>query len=126
MYDPSEKREFKRIEKPFMARFRVKQYKGLEMSSFYWDMVSVKNVSAGGMLFYYNRNLGFDSLLDLKINISHTTPTINCVGKVIRVEEPEPHSLFRIATSFTDIGKQEREIINKTALECTGKEAEGT
>ncbi|MDR4496491.1 MAG: PilZ domain-containing protein [Candidatus Scalindua sp.] len=118
MNDPSEKREFKRIEKPFMARFRVKQYKGLEMSSFYWDMVSVKNVSAGGMLFYYNRNLGFESLLELKINISHTTPTINCLGKVIRIEEPEPHSLFRIATSFTDIGKKEKEIINKTALEC--------
>ena len=118
MNDPSEKREFKRIEKPFMARFRVKQYKGLEMSSFYWDMVSVKNVSAGGILFYYNRNLGFESLLELKLNISHTTPTINCLGKVIRIEEPEPHSLFRIATSFTDIGKKEKEIINKTALEC--------
>jgi hypothetical protein len=87
------------------------------MSPFYWEMVSVKNVSAGGLLFYYNRNLGSDSLLDLKIDISHTTPTINCVGKVVRIEEPQPHSLFRIAASFSELSKEEKELINKTIEE---------
>jgi hypothetical protein len=117
MHNIAEKREYKRIEKSIRALFRVKQYKGQEMSAFYWEMVSVKNVSAGGLLFYYNRNLGFDSLLDLKIDLSHTTPTINCVGKVVRVEEPQPHSLFRIAASFTELSKEEKELINKTVEE---------
>ncbi len=121
MYNLGEKREYKRIEKPFMARFRVKQYEGQEMPSLYWDMVSVKNLSAGGTLFYCTRNLGFDSLLDFKIDISYTTPTINCVGKVIRIEEHQPHSMFRIATPFTAISKQEKEIINKTAEETLRK-----
>ncbi len=100
-----------------MARLRVKQFKGQEMSAFYWEMVSVKNVSAGGLLFYHNRNLGFDSLLDFKLDISHTTPTIHCVGKVVRIEEPQPHSLFRIAASFTQMSKEEKALIDKTVEE---------
>ncbi|GJQ60730.1 MAG: PilZ domain-containing protein [Candidatus Scalindua sp. AMX11] len=117
MQNLSEKREYKRREIPVLARFRVKKYKGQEMSPFYWEMVSVKNVSAGGLLFYYNRNLGSDSLLDLKIDISYTTPTISCVGKVVRIEEPQPHSLFRIAASFSELSKEEKELINKTIEE---------
>lgn len=100
-----------------MARFRVRQYKGQAMSAFYWEMVSVKNLSAGGLLFYYNRNLGFDSLLDLKIDIFHVIPTIHCVGKVVRVEEAQPHSLFRIAASFTELSSEQKELINKTVVE---------
>ncbi len=110
------KRKYRRIEKPFMARFRIKQYEGLEMSSTEWDMVPVKDISAGGLTFNYTKNLGLNSLLDLKIDISTSTPTINCVGKIIRVEDPQPHSMCRIATEFTEIEDQEKEMIS-TAFE---------
>ncbi len=53
-----ERRIYKRIEKPYMARLRVKQYEGLEISSSEWDMVALKDLSAGGALFNYNKNLG--------------------------------------------------------------------
>ena len=46
-----------------------------------WDMVPVRDISAGGLTFNYTKNLGFNSLLDFKIDISQSTPTINCVGK---------------------------------------------
>ncbi len=36
------KREFKRIEKPFMARLRIKQCEGLEISSAEWDIIALK------------------------------------------------------------------------------------
>ncbi len=84
------------------------------MSSTDWDMVAVKNLSAGGMLFNYNKNQKIDSLLDLKIDISESIPPINCVGKIIRIEESQPHSMCRIATEFTEIDKQEKEMINTT------------
>ncbi len=109
-----ERRKYRRIEKPFIARFRVKQYESLDLSLTNWDTVDVKNLSAGGMLFNYNKNQKIDSLLDLKIDISTSTPTINCVGKIIRVEEPQPHSTYRIATEFTEIDKQEKEKLNTT------------
>ena len=107
-------RKYRGIEKHFMARFRVKQYESLDLPLANWETVDVKNLSAGGMLFNYNKNQKTDSLLDLKIDISESIPTINCVGKVIRVEETQPHSMCHIATEFTEIDKQEKEMINTT------------
>ncbi len=57
------------------------------------------------MLFIYNKNLGIVSLI------------INCVGKIIRIDEPIPISIFGIAIEFTEIGEQEKEIINTTVQE---------
>jgi len=96
MFYVQERRKYRRIEKPYMARFRIKQYEGLEMSSTEWDMVPLRDISAGGLAFNYSKNLGFNSLLDIKIDIFSST--INCVGKIIRIDRPQPHSMFRIAT----------------------------
>jgi len=124
MNNSTEKRKYERIElegrknreieKRFMTRFRVKQYENLDSSLTNWNTVEVKNLSAGGMLFNCNKNQKTDSLLDLKIDISESLPPINCVGKIIRIEEPQPHSMCRIATEFTEIDKQEKEMINTT------------
>ncbi len=91
MYKGQERRKYKRIElakrkykkiiPPYIVRFRVKQYEGQEMPSPDWDIVAVKNLSAGGIIFdYYNRNLKIGSLLDLKIDFLKSIPTINCIG----------------------------------------------
>ncbi len=100
-----------------MARLRIKQYEGHEAVSTKWDKVAVKDLSAGGILFIYNKNLGLDSLLDLKIDVSIATPTIKCAGKVTRIEQSQPHTIYRMATEFTEIGEQEKEIINTTVQE---------
>ncbi len=96
MSNGQERRIYKRIEKPFMVRFRIKQYEGLELSSTKWDIVPVRDISPGGLSFNYTKYLGFNSLLDLKIDIFSST--INCMGKIIRIDRPQPHSMFRIAT----------------------------
>jgi len=110
-----ERREYKRIEKKhFMARLRVKQYVGLDRSLNTWDRVNLKDISAGGMLFNYNKNLRINSLLDLKIDVLKSTPTINCVGKVTRTDKPRSTSNYGIAIRFIDIRKQEKELLIKT------------
>ncbi len=109
-----ERRKYKRIEKPYMARLRIKQYKGLEKPSAEWDMVTVKDLSAGGIRFNYNKNLGLGTLMDLKIDVSTAMPTVKCAGKVTRIEYTQPHSILRIATEFTEISEQEKEMINTT------------
>ncbi len=111
------KRKYKRIEKPYMARLRIKQYEGLEISSAEWDIVALKDLSAGGALFYYSKYLGLGSLLDLKIDVSTAMPTVKCAGKVTRIEYTQPHSIIRIATEFTEISEQEKKIINTTVEE---------
>ena len=115
-------RKYTRIEKPFSSRFRIKQYEDLETPLPDWDTVALKNLSAGGMLFNCNKNLEVDSLLDLEIDMSESTPSINCVGKIIRIKESELASMFDIAIEFTEIDKQEREMIKITAGQALSKE----
>ncbi len=54
-------------------------------------------------------------LLDMEINFPMSPAPINCVGKVIRVQGDPYSPIWGIATSFTDIDEQEREIINNAA-----------
>ena len=109
-----EGRKNREIEKRFMARFRIKQYESLDSSLTNWDTVGVKNLSAGGMFFNYNKNQKINSFLDLKIDISESMHPIKCAGKIIRVEELQSHSMYHVATEFTEIDKQEKEMINTT------------
>ena len=115
-------RQNKRIEKPFSSRFRSKQYEDQETPFSDWNTATLKNLSAGGMLFNCNKKLKVDSVLDLKIDLSENTPSVNSVGKIIRIKESELDSLFDIAVEFTGIGKQEREMINLTTQQTLRKE----
>ncbi len=124
MSNGHEKRKYKRIEltkrkdkkivPPYIARLRVGRCEGQEMSSPEWDIVAVKNLSAGGMVYDYNKNLELETLLDLKIDFFKSIPVINCFGRVVRVEEPQLNSRFRIAAEFIEIDEQEKEMINTT------------
>ncbi len=67
MSNDQERRKYKRIKKQYMARLRIKQYEGLEISSAEWGIVALKDLSAGGALFYYIKYLVLGSILDLKI-----------------------------------------------------------
>jgi hypothetical protein len=132
VYNDTEKREYKRIEltkgkdkkiiPPYIARFRVKQYEGQETSSPDWNIVAVKSLSAGGMVYDYNKNLEVNQFLDLKIQFFKSIPDINCICRVVRIEKSQPNSLFRIAAKFTEIDGQEREMINTTVEAIFRKE----
>ena len=125
MYNDTKKRKYNRIEKPYIVRLRAKQYEGHETVATGWELVAVRDLGATGLFFYYKRNLGLGSLLDLKINVSKATPTINCVGKIIRIDEPIPPYIFGIATEFTEIEEYEKEIINTTVEELLEQENQG-
>lgn len=76
----------------------------------------MKNVSTGGALFFHRKDLGNGTLLDLKIHVKSTL-TINCVGKITRIDKPQPNSMFCFAIRFIDIGEREKELINKAVEE---------
>ncbi len=52
-------------------------------------------------------------------------PTVKCAGKVTRIEQSLPHSIIRIATEFTEISEQEKEMIN-TTIEASLEQASKT
>jgi hypothetical protein len=112
MFYVDERRKYQRIERPYIVRFRVKPDESQLMTTSNWDLVAVKNMSAGGALFRYPEDLGANSNLELKIGISQSTPVINCTAKIIRVDRPQPNSMFRIVTEFTEIEEEERNMID--------------
>ncbi|MHC4181730.1 MAG: PilZ domain-containing protein [Planctomycetota bacterium] len=134
MYNNTEERKYKRIElerrkykeiaTPYIARFKVKLCEGQEKSSLDWNIVAVKNLSAGGIIFnYYNENIEIGTLLDLKIGFLKSIPAINCIGRVIRIEESQLNSMSRIATELTEIDEHERKMINTTVEAALRKKA---
>ncbi len=78
--------------------------------------VTLHNLSEGGTIFLYKKDLGIGTLLDLKTEAPKAMLSINCVGKVIRIKQFLPTSMFCTAIKFTEIGEQEKEAIN-TAVE---------
>ncbi len=116
MYNGRERRKYKRIEKLYNARVRVKRHEGHETVSTGWNSVTLRNLSEGGTFFIYRKDLGIGTLLDLKIEAPKAMLNINCVGEVIRIKQLQPGSMFCTAIKFTEIGEQEKEAIN-TAVE---------
>ena len=122
MYNNLERRKYKRhenlpIEEPIMARFKIRPDEARENESDDWNSVTLENISAGGTFFRYKEDLGIGTLLDLKIDVSESMPTINCVGEIIRSDKLQHISVFCIAIKFIDIGEQDKELINKAIEE---------
>jgi len=55
MYNGPEKRQYKRIEKPFTARFRIRSGSAKERESDDWDSVTLMNLSVGGTFFFIGK-----------------------------------------------------------------------
>ncbi len=113
-------RKYKRIEKPYLVKFRMKPHLDMEgMSSSDWDMVAVRNLCASGAFFLYNKDLGANTLLDLKIDISTSIPTIACVGTIIRIKKYGDSPMMGVALAFTEIDEDDQESINNAAEKGT-------
>ncbi len=116
MYNDQERRKFKRREKPYRAGLRVKQYEDLEIFSSEWDMISLKKLGAGGAYFFYKKDLGIGTLLDLNIDAPKSMRTMNCVGEILRSDKLQSTSMFCIAIKFIGIGEQQEEEAIYTAV----------
>ncbi|MCK5450722.1 MAG: PilZ domain-containing protein [Candidatus Omnitrophica bacterium] len=107
------KREYKRIQKPFIVRFRVKPEK--DLGGFFpgWDIVTAQNLSAGGILFNYDQRIELTSKLDLKINFPTMRGIIDCSGKVLRMDEIPNSARIRVAVIFADLNPRDKKDIEE-------------
>jgi hypothetical protein len=115
MYEHAEKRKYIRIEKPYIARFRVRPGWNSGAVSTDWDMVAVTDLGAGGVFFNSSNDLEIGTILDLKIGFSAATPSIRCDGIVTRVINHPNTSIFGVATAFMEIDEHMREMISSVA-----------
>jgi c-di-GMP-binding flagellar brake protein YcgR len=72
-----------------------------------------KNISAGGLLFVADEELPLGSFLELKLELPDGEGQIECLAKVVRIEEIESDRNYDIAVCFLDLTGAERNRLNK-------------
>jgi hypothetical protein len=118
-----ERRKHKRIKKNFIARFNLSNDGISVYDSGNWEMVTTQNLGAGGVLFNYNQEIPIGSLVDMFINFPQIMKPVHCTGKVLRIDNPKPFSIFKIAANFIDISEQDKQQIDKSAEEFYSKQS---
>jgi len=112
------KRKYRRVYKDFMVRFRVKPDETKKKEPIGWDIVTTSNLSAGGMLFNYDKNLPIGTKIELRIIFPMAEGTINCIGKVLRANvtsKDAQYSICKIAAIFEKIRKDNQQLIERAA-----------
>jgi len=115
MYMFPDARKYIRTEKRYITRFQVKS--DIDNVFKEWDMVAIANLSAGGIFFYSVENLEVGTTMDLKIGLSHSHPSIICIGRIIRAKRQPGTSVIGFAIQFTEIDKHSVEVINNAIEE---------
>ena len=113
-----EKRKHRRIERSFMSWFRTISFVFVGRCFSKWDIVTVRNLSAGGMLFSYNDGITTGTQVNFRILFPFSAHAIKCIGRVIRNKRPNKrlHSkIFLIAAEFEKINQKDKELIRSVA-----------
>lgn len=112
---PQDKRVYPRLDKKINLRYEVfKSKKKVSRRGFKAEQFSVtKNISAGGLLFVSDEALAIGSILELKIELPDAKGPIECLTRVLRVEETEENKKYDIAVCFLDITSAQRVRLNK-------------
>lgn len=110
-----EDRQHKRIRKRFVLRFKIKPANDREEVHNGWNMVTSKDLSAGGILFNYDKEIEVGTLIDIKLNFPMSEVPITCTGEIIRNNNVPSTPLVRVAAIFLDIDDNMKELVKKAA-----------
>ena len=108
-YHGPDKRRSKRINRPFVLRLQ----RTSGSASNEWSFIFIKDISRSGLCFHSDENFQEGELFNLKINVGRNTPSISCVGEVVRVQPLDVGTLSDIAVIFVDISPEDAELIEK-------------
>ena len=106
-----ERRQFKRIRKPFLGKFKVKPSRSKAKKDV-WDQVAVLDLGEGGILFYHTKKIKLDALIDLKIEFPEKKTSIKCMGKVLRSEEIGNGDMYLVALVFVKLTDKSQKTIS--------------
>jgi len=110
-----ERRGYKRLDSKINVRYKVfKTKEELIKRGFAAEQFSVtKNISASGLLFVANEPLTIGSILELNIELPDAEKPIECLARVLRVEEVQEERAYDIAVCFLDITSAQRARLDK-------------
>jgi c-di-GMP-binding flagellar brake protein YcgR len=105
-----EQRKFVRIDTKLVVK--IEEISSIESP----NKVFTKNISEGGMLFEYNKQYDIGTVLSLVLRLPELEKTIECYGKVVRVEDIGDGELFDIGIMFINVAPE----VAKTLVEFIG------
>jgi type II secretory ATPase GspE/PulE/Tfp pilus assembly ATPase PilB-like protein len=111
------KRVYRRLDKQVIVRYKVFEIENelIKRKDVAEEVSSTKNISAGGLLFLASDKLVVGSILELKIQLPNSEELIECLARVVRVEELEERKEYDIAVCFLDLTSAERIRLDKFA-----------
>jgi type II secretion system protein E len=122
------KRVYKRLDSRHNLRYKVfKTSEELLKRRYTPEQRSVtENISAGGLLFFSRQPLSMGAILELAIELPDEEKPIECLGRVVRVEEVEANKRYDIAVCYLDITSAQRVRLDKyIKSKLKGKESSG-
>ena len=99
-----------RIDNRINLRYKViKSQEELAKRGLDAEHISVtKNISAGGILFIANELLPLGTILELKIELPGGEKPVECLARVVRMEEVELEKVYYIGACFLDLTGADR------------------
>ena len=127
MISPEHKREYDRLNHSLVVRFRIYRGKETENPSC-WDMVTIRNLSAGGVSFNYTKNIPPETVLEFNIGLAKYGLLVRCLGVVRRVDEIPPSRtdmkairIYGVACNFTHIEENDKKALDGLVKEFNKK-----
>jgi len=110
-----ERRVYQRLANKINIRYRlIKPNADSTQKTFSPEQLSVtQDISAGGLLFGADEPLTVGSILELKIELPDGEKAVECLSRVVRVEEAPQAPNYYIAVCFLDITGADRTRLNK-------------
>ena len=108
----ADKRKYRRLEKKCVLRVDPKGEAGTVAPQ--WTIVTSKNISAGGVLFTYDRRLQAGTPLAFRIHFPERT--IDCSGVVFRTGPAPIQPLVSVAAKLEGLNGRDREFIEQYAV----------
>lgn len=111
----TDRRDYIRLNNSINIRYRVfRSHEELIKRGFKPEEFSItKNISAGGLLFISSELLPLGTVLELYIDLPYEEETIQCLAKVIRVEDLGQNNKYDIAVCFLDMTGAQRARLDK-------------
>lgn len=108
----SDQRQYQRVKRQFIVRFRIKSDDSSEDDFSQWNVITCQDLSGGGMLLNFNREIQPGTLLDMEMKFALLSNPIKCVGKVLRVDKTRDSPICRIAIIFSRIDEKDKETLD--------------
>ena len=109
MISSDDRREHRRLDRKVVLKVVPKD--GPEKVAEEWTIVTSKNISAGGVMFTYDRKLAQGTPLTFRIHFPERT--IDCTGVVYRSNPSSLQPLVNVAAKLENLCRGDREFIER-------------